>query len=160
MNFGLNSSQNNFTSWFMEKLLLADDDMDDRLFFQDAVEELSLSINLVTVCDGVELMELLLNNQEQLPDALFLDLNMPRKSGYECLSEIKLSDTLKSIPVVIFSTSLDPEIVNKLYDNGAHYYIRKPGDFNVLKKVIYEATVLLGQNSSDQPDRVDFIIHS
>lgn len=144
----------------MEKLLLADDDVDDRLFFQDAVEELRLTVDLVTVCDGVELMEFLNEGTGKLPDVLFLDLNMPRKSGFECLSEIKLSSSLRKIPVIIFSTSLDPDVVNKLYDIGAHYYIRKPGDFNVLKEVIHHATVLLSKNKVDQPKRADFIIHS
>ena len=144
----------------MKKLLLADDDMDDRLFFQDAVEELRLAVDLVTVSDGVELMEFLNKGMGQLPDVLFLDLNMPRKSGFECLSEIKLSETLKSIPVVIFSTSFDTVVVDKLYNNGAHYYIRKPGDFNVLKNVIHQATVLISQSKMYQPERTDFVIHS
>ena len=142
----------------MEKLLLADDDLDDRLFFEDAIEELFTSYKLSTVTDGVELMELLSDDSEQLPDILFLDINMPRKNGCECLAEIKANDMLKEIPVVIFSTSLDMEIVNKLYENGAHYYIRKPGDFNVLKKVIYQATVLLKEDNINQPERNNFII--
>ena len=142
----------------MEKLLLADDDLDDRLFFEDAIEELFTSYKLSTVTDGVELMEVLFDNSEQLPDILFLDINMPRKNGCECLAEIKANDMLKEIPVVIFSTSLDMEIVNKLYENGAHYYIRKPGDFNVLKKVIYQATVLLKEDNINQPERNNFII--
>lgn len=143
----------------MQKLLLADDDMDDRLFFEDAIEELFTSYKLSTVTDGVELMELLSDDSEQLPDILFLDINMPRKNGCECLAEIKANDILKDIPVVIFSTSLDMEIVNKLYENGAHYYIRKPGDFNVLKKVIYQATVLLKEDNINQPERSNFIMH-
>ena len=143
----------------MQKLLLADDDMDDRLFFEDAVEELFTSYKLSTVTDGVELMELLFDNSEQLPDILFLDINMPRKNGCECLEEIKANEILKNIPVVIFSTSLDMEIVNKLYEMGAHYYIRKPGDFNVLKKVIHKATVLLQEDRIIQPERNNFIIH-
>ena len=143
----------------MQKLLLADDDMDDRLFFEDAVEELFTSYKLSTVTDGVELMELLFDNSEQLPDILFLDINMPRKNGCECLEEIKANEILKNIPVVIFSTSLDMEIVNKLYEMGAHYYIRKPGDFNVLKKVIHKATVLLQEDRINKPERNNFIIH-
>ena len=133
--------------------------MDDRLFFEDAIEELFTSYKLSTVTDGVELMEVLSDDSEQLPDILFLDINMPRKNGCECLAEIKANDMLKEIPVVIFSTSLDMEIVNKLYENGAHYYIRKPGDFNVLKKVIYQATVLLKEDNINQPERSNFIMH-
>ncbi|MEC5166388.1 CheY-like chemotaxis protein [Flavobacterium sp. PL11] len=143
----------------MRKLLLADDDMDDRLFFQDAIEELFTTNNLITVNDGVELMNFLRATLSELPDILFLDLNMPRKSGFDCLSEIKLNELLKGIPVVIFSTSLDLEVVNKLYDNGAHYYIRKPGNFNILKKVIREATIRLEKDSIIRPERRNFIIH-
>ncbi|KVV15517.1 response regulator [Flavobacterium sp. TAB 87] len=142
----------------MEKLLLADDDMDDRLFFQDAVEDLFSFTTLSTVSDGVELMEFLTNNREQLPDVLFLDLNMPRKSGSECLLEIKSTESLKLLPVVIFSTSLDIDMVNKLYEIGAHYYIRKPGDFSILKKAIYQVTVLLTVDKINQPERSKFII--
>lgn len=143
----------------MVHLLLADDDTDDCLFFQEALEELTIATNLTTVNDGVQLMEFL-NRAASLPDALFLDLNMPRKSGFECLTELKKSKSFKEIPVIIFSTSLDQEVVNMLYNNGAHYYIRKPGDFNILKKVIEEATSRLGKNKSQRPERVDFIIKS
>lgn len=142
----------------MQKLLLADDDMDDRLFFQDAVEDLYTTSDLTTVIDGVELMEFLYQNVGQLPDILFLDLNMPRKTGCECLVEIKANEKLRDIPVVIFSTSLDVEKINELYDHGAHYYIRKPGDFNNLKKVIHEATILLTDDKSNQPERNKFVI--
>ena len=143
----------------MVHLLLADDDMDDCLFFQEALQELAMATILTTVNDGVQLMEFL-NKAAAMPTALFLDLNMPRKSGFECLTELKASQSFKEIPVVIFSTSLDPEVVNMLYNNGAHYYIRKPGDFNILKKVIEEATSRLSRNKSQRPERIDFIIKS
>ncbi|SHG31007.1 Response regulator receiver domain-containing protein [Flavobacterium micromati] len=143
----------------MVNLLLADDDMDDCLFFQEALEELSMAANLSTVNDGVQLMDFL-KAAIALPDALFLDLNMPRKSGFECLTELKDNNSFKEIPIIIFSTSLDPEVVNKLYNNGAHYYIRKPGDFNILKRVIEEATSRISKNKSQRPERIDFIIKS
>jgi CheY-like chemotaxis protein len=144
----------------MVHLLLADDDLDDCLFFQEALEELTIVTNLTTVNDGVQLMDFLNAAATALPDALFLDLNMPRKSGFECLTELKGNESVKGIPVVIFSTSLDPEVVNTLYNNGAHYYIRKPGDFNILKRVIEEATSRIDKNKSQRPDRIDFIIKS
>lgn len=143
----------------MYKLLLADDDIDDCLFFQDALEELVLDTKLTTVNDGVELMNFLTSDANDLPDILFLDLNMPKKSGVECLSEIKENNTLKEVPVVIISTSLDLEVVNELHRNGAHYYIRKPGDFKALKSVIEEATTRLSKNNN-LPERSDFIIQS
>jgi CheY-like chemotaxis protein len=68
--------------------LLADDDTDDCIFFKEALEDLSFTTTLSTANDGVELMHFLKARLSDLPDALFLDLNMPRKAGYECLSEI------------------------------------------------------------------------
>ena len=127
-------------------ILLADDDTDDCLFFKDAVEELKLPVQLTTVHDGEELMHHLLSIAN-LPHAIFLDLNMPRKSGFECLAKIKSDPILKNIPVVIFSTSYDQEKANLLYDEGAHYYICKPSDFEELKIVLHRAITLLSQNN-------------
>ena len=142
------------------KLLLADDDIDDCTFFKDALEELPLSTTLSTVNDGVQLMNYLSAKSHDLPDVLFLDLNMPRKSGFECLSEIKLADKLKDIPVIIFSTSLNLEVVNLLYQKGAHHYICKPGEYDKLKKVISDAILLTSQNKLKQPTRDNFILQA
>ena len=103
-------------------LLLADDDIDDCTFFEDALEELPISATLLTVNDGVQLMNYLSAKSDNLPDALFLDLNMPRKSGFECLSEIKLINKLKDLPVIIFSTSLNMEVVDLLYQRSPLLY--------------------------------------
>jgi CheY-like chemotaxis protein len=140
-------------------LLLADDDIDDCNFFEDALEDLPITVNLLTVNDGVHLMSFLLEKVNHLPDALFLDLNMPRKSGFECLSEIKSIDKLKELPVIIFSTSLNLEVVDLLYQKGADYYIRKPGEYSALKKLILEAVVLTSGKRSTQPPRDKFILH-
>src|SRR5690242_15966137 len=123
-------------------ILLADDDKEDSLLFQEILDELPLSTHLTTVFNGEQLMQLLSDTKEQLPDVLFLDLNMPRKNGFDCLTEIKSSEKLKLLSVIIFSTSYDPEIVNLLYKNGAQYYIRKPNSFGQLKKVIHQALTL------------------
>nr|WP_294926197.1 response regulator [uncultured Flavobacterium sp.] len=140
-------------------LLLADDDEDDCIFFREAIDELSLPVKLVTVNDGVELMGFLeINTAGNLPDILFLDLNMPRKNGYECLAEIKAIEELKELPVIIFSTSLDIEIVNTMYDKGALYYIRKPGDFSKLKQVIGNALKVTSENNFKKPERENFIL--
>ena len=85
-------------------ILLAEDDTDDRFFFDKALSELPIATQLTTVHDGEQLMKYLSENLEQLPDVLFLDINMPRKNGYECMSEIKENKLLKDIFVVMFST--------------------------------------------------------
>ena len=107
-------------------ILLADDDTDDCLFFKEAVEAMPISTHLTAVHDGEQLMQLLTSETGKLPHLLFLDINMPRKNGFECLSEIKQNKKLKDLPVVIFSTSFEQEVVNLLYDNGAQFFIRKP----------------------------------
>ena len=101
-------------------LLLADDDTDDCIFFKEALKEFPLSTHLTTVHNGEQLMQLLTNETNELPHVLFLDLNMPRKNGFECLSEIKLNKKLKQLPVIIFSTSFEQDDVNLLYKNGAN----------------------------------------
>ena len=120
-------------------ILLADDDTDDCNFFKKALEELSLSTQLTTVHDGEELMNYLSENSEHLPNVIFLDINMPRKNGLECLSEIKQNEKLKDIPVVMFSTSNSWDKINKLFKTGANVYIHKPGDLAQLKQVIHHA---------------------
>ena len=146
-------------------LLLADDDIDDRLFFKEALKELPVSTHLATVHDGEQLMHLLLKETYELPHVLFLDLNMPRKNGFECLSEIKLNKKLKQLPVIIFSTSLDQEVLNLLYKNGAQYYIRKPAKFSQLKQIIEQTLTLITQcqpadeaGNISQPIRENFVL--
>ncbi|HMT30155.1 MAG TPA: response regulator [Bacteroidia bacterium] len=139
-------------------LLLADDDIDDCIFFKDALDELALSVTLTTVNDGVQLMNYLSVLSGQLPDMLFLDLNMPLKSGFDCLLEIKQFDKYKKLPVIIFSTSLSMDVVELLYQKGAYYYIRKPGEYGKLKKIILEAITHISHNKFVQPSRDEFIL--
>src|SRR5687767_14662538 len=106
-------------------ILLADDDTDDRFFFDKALKLAAIPSNLTTVENGEKLMTFLNSNTDKLPDALFLDLNMPRKNGSECLREIKKDERMRGLPVIIYSTSLHPEIADLLYRDGAYYYIKK-----------------------------------
>lgn len=139
-------------------ILLADDDTDDCLFFREALEEMPVTANLKTVQDGEKLMQMLTGNTGAFPHILFLDLNMPRKNGFECLSEIKQTKDIKHIPVVIFSTSVDQMVADLLYKNGAHLYIQKPADFAYFKKVIFDVLALVLKGDFTQPPRENFII--
>jgi CheY-like chemotaxis protein len=139
-------------------LLLADDDKDDCLFFKEILEELPLKVELTTLNDGEQLVQHLEKLTGKLPSLLFLDLNMPKKNGFECLEEIKKNSKFKQLPVVIYSTSFDPITVNLLYSKGANYYIQKPGEFSKLKKVIHQAILLTANTGASQPERDQFII--
>lgn len=141
-------------------LLLADDDLDDCLFFREVVEELFDYPHLTIVHNGVQLMDLLRAGASSVPDILFLDLNMPMKSGLECFYEIKQSPHLNQLPIVIISTSLDINVVNELFELGADYYIRKPGGFPELKKVIWEAIARISERQAKNSSRDQFIIQT
>lgn len=136
-------------------ILLADDDKDDCFLFGEALSEISLPTHLTTVSDGVKLMEYLAENSQQLPDVLFLDMNMPRRNGYECLIKIRQNEMLNPLPIIMYSTYLLPEIADSLYNNGAHYYIRK-ADFSKFVKVLHGVLTLLAEKNISRPPKEHF----
>ena len=141
------------------RLLLADDDIDDRFFFKDSLSKLPIETRLTTVTNGVELMNLLLTEKDALPDVIFLDLNMPLKSGFECLTEIMSNDKFRDLPIIIYSTSMDEPVVNSLYEKGAFRFIRKPGEYSKLKDVILKGINSLA-NKAFHPSKDNFVIQS
>lgn len=140
-------------------ILLADDDEDDRLIFKEAFEEIKIKTILKTVNDGVELMNHLNINADDLPDILFLDLNMPLKNGMDCLNEIKLSKRLKDIPVAIYSTSASEEDIEDTFVKGASIYIKKPSDFGTLKEIIEEVIAINWQYHTSGLNRDTFLLN-
>jgi PleD family two-component response regulator len=139
-------------------ILLADDDIDDSLLFEEALNELLLPTRLTLMNDGEQLMFHLANNATELPQVIFLDLNLPRKNGFECLTEIKESQRLKHLRVIIYSTSAEPDYVNLLFENGAYHYIRKPAEFSQLKRVLEQALQMIDRKDILQPAKEKFII--
>lgn len=139
-------------------ILLADDDLDDCVFFKKALDADQLTTHLTTVPDGEHLMRLLSDDTLELPDILFLDLNMPRKNGFECLAEIKENERLKKLPIVVFSTSFEQEVVNQLYRSGARYFIRKPAEFPRFQKIIIQTILLIRKDPDFYPAMEHFVI--
>jgi len=129
-------------------VLLAEDDLDDQVFFEKALSELPISTKLTTVKDGEELMQYLSGNSGNASDTdiLFLDLSMPCKTGVECLIEIKENAEFKKLQVVMFTCSFtsclhfEQNLINTLERIGADGFIRKPESFDQLKNTI-EATL-------------------
>jgi len=111
--------------------MLVDDDADDQLFFLDAISAIDKSLRCDVVNNGLEAMIWL--NTNALPEIIFLDLNMPMMNGYECLERIKTSDTLKKIPVIIFSTTSNPREAERTKLLGAESFLTKTSDFKQLK---------------------------
>lgn len=119
-------------------IMLADDDEDDRNFFNDAIKELKINNNLTVFQNGRELMDYLEHPNTILPHILFLDLNMPSKNGNECLKEIRQNSKFKDISIAIYSTSSAEKDIEETFVGGANIYIKKPNDFTNLKKVLKE----------------------
>lgn len=139
-------------------IILAEDDHDDRLLFEEVIKELPVTVELNTFDNGDELMEWLKNNKNKLPDALFLDLNMPRKNGFAALGEIKRNTELQDLPVIIFSTATNIEMIKQVFKDAAHYYIRKPANFWELKELIYKSLKLIADNDMDLPGKESFML--
>lgn len=124
-------------------ILMADDDPDDRVMTKEALEENFLLNELRFVEDGAELMDYLkrrgkYSNPEisPRPGVILLDLNMPKKDGRECLKEIKSDDELKSIPVIVLTTSKAEEDILRSYDLGVNSFVTKPVTFFELVEVM------------------------
>ena len=125
------------------KILMADDDADDRFMAQEALDEAKLKNELFFVQDGEELMDFLLHRgrygdpqSSPRPGLILLDLNMPRKSGREALQEIKSHPELRRIPIVVLTTSKAEEDILKTYDLGVNSFITKPVSFDGLVEVM------------------------
>ncbi|WP_405576405.1 response regulator [Winogradskyella sp. Asnod2-B02-A] len=139
-------------------IALADDDEDDRLFFTEAFEELKIKSKVLLFKDGIELMEYLNDSTNTLPNLLFLDLNMPKKSGLECLKDIKITDRLSDIAIAIYSTSASEEDIENTFVKGANVYIKKPNDFEKLKKVLSEVVTTNWQYHTSGLNKDNFLL--
>jgi CheY-like chemotaxis protein len=139
-------------------VLLADDDVDDRYFFEIILRAFPNPTQLATVEDGEKLMTYLTENSPRLPDVLFLDVNMPKKNGSECLSEIKSNAKLKNLPVIMYSTSVHEDIADILYKKGAHYYFRKT-DVIEIQNILHHVLGLLIENNFARPTREEFVLN-
>lgn len=124
-------------------IMMADDDPDDRSMTKEALEENFLLNELRFTEDGAELMDYLkrrgkYSNPESSPrpGVILLDLNMPKKDGRECLREIKSDDDLKSIPVIVLTTSKAEEDILRTYDLGVNSFVTKPVTFMELVEVM------------------------
>jgi CheY-like chemotaxis protein len=119
----------------LQNIFLAEDDPDDQYLFTDALKQIDPSISCQVASNGKEVISLL-KSQASLPDLIFLDLNMPLMNGFECLSRIKNDKRLNNIPVVIFTTSRNPEDAHATHQLGANVFLSKPNDFAELKSKI------------------------
>ncbi len=139
-------------------IMLADDDADDRMLFEEAVKEVDQKAKLVSTVDGAQLMDTLTQIVPPKPDVIFLDINMPKKNGLECLKQIRLSPALKDIPVIMYSTSAQDDAVNKAFECGANFFVKKPDNFSHLKSIIEKVLSINFSLVNSSSSRDNFII--
>ncbi|MEN2416180.1 response regulator [Flavobacterium mesophilum] len=124
-------------------ICLADDDEDDRMLFFDAIGELGLSVQVEEAEDGQVLLDILKKSAKRLPEIVFLDINMPGKSGLDCLREIRNAEGLfQAVKVVMLSTSSSIANIELSYDLGADFYAVKPSTFQGLKDLLHDMLTL------------------
>jgi len=124
-------------------ILMADDDDDDSLLVSKALAESQLPIELLIVRNGEELMDYLYHRGlyadaegATRPGLIMLDLNMPKKHGFDVIKEIKTHPELRLIPVIVMTNSSNEEDIYTTYDLGANSYIIKPRTFTSLVEAI------------------------
>lgn len=117
-------------------IFLVDDDYDDRQLFSEALEAIKMDYRITTFTNGVDLMANLIDSSTELPNYIFLDLNMPLMNGEECLDDIRGELNFTNIRIVIYSGYYDEVEVNRLLEKGADQYLQKPKSFKELKTQI------------------------
>lgn len=122
------------------QLLLVEDNPGDVRLTREALKNGDVSLQLSVVRDGVEAIDFLRKRGDfksaPVPDLILLDLNLPRKSGREVLSEIKSDPDLKRIPVLVMTTSHADQDINRAYSLNANCYITKPMDLNEFLRIV------------------------
>ena len=118
------------------RFLLVDDDEDDIFVFKEVLEDVNPSIFLASAGDGNEALNMLKQEQNKLPDVIFLDLNMPLMGGKECLSELKKDPHLKRIPVIMYTTSSQSKDIEETMLSGAICFITKPTSLRELRNIL------------------------
>lgn len=131
-------------------VLIIDDDEDDRKMFCEAVQVVDEGVTCLAAVDGLEALRLLRTREISLPDFIFLDINMPRMDGKQCLAEIKQTSHLQHIPVIIYTTSKHPRDIEETKNLGAVHFISKPFHFDdICRSITY---VLIGKWDTPLPE--------
>jgi CheY-like chemotaxis protein len=115
---------------------IADDDPDDQELFIEALHSIDKDCNCITAFDGQDAVVKLKQHIDALPDFIFLDLNMPKLNGKECLAEIKKDANFNNIPVIIYSTSTAQKEIDETIKMGAAFFLQKPNRFEDLSRAL------------------------
>lgn len=118
------------------RILLVDDDIDDRDIFCEAINEIAPIVACDYATNGKDALVQLASAQPALPDLIFLDINLPVINGWQCLSTLKQTESLRRIPVIMYSTSSYDRDKQMAKELGALTFLSKPSDFEELKSIL------------------------
>jgi len=138
-------------------IFIADDDKDDLDFFIDAMFEVDTNVEVVAFSSGSALLESLGNDTNKIPDAIFIDLNMPILSGVECVQKIRQNKRFEDIPIVVYSTSFATNTAETLREIGTTLFIQKPSSFSLLKSILERSISAVTTNQGEIGSEIDFI---
>jgi CheY-like chemotaxis protein len=136
-------------------IFFGDDDQEDIDFFKRAINETSEEIKITIAKDGLELLQFL---DVVIPDLIFLDLNMPRMNGVDCLKEIRNRLTCKEVPVIIYSTTAEKSHIEITYALGANMYIQKPPNYGKIKDQLKQTLSLSFNDLCPQPPKEKYFV--
>jgi CheY-like chemotaxis protein len=122
-----------------------DDDLDDQQFLIEALTKNDPGVQCYSAYNGKEAIEHLRNAFSPLPDAIFLDLNMPQQSGKQCLAELKRTSSLQHVPIIIYSTSSNQQEIQETLNMGASYFMIKKSSFEDLQNELSLITSALNR---------------
>lgn len=134
-------------------IFLVEDDAEDQQLFADALMEISENIRLSILNNGEELLTKL-RKATHLPDMIFLDLYMPVMNGETCLKKIREEKQWDSLPVLLFSTTFDLGLIERLFDLGANRYLQKPVSFKDLVYSLEKTIESLTRNGLGSPTAI------
>jgi CheY-like chemotaxis protein len=120
----------------VRRFLLVDDDYDDTELFSEAIGSVDASAFFLNASHGRDALDKLQKQEIQMPDIIFLDINMPVMDGWQFLSKIKQSESLREIPVIMYSTSSKKSDIKTAMSSGALCFFTKPDSFLRLKKIL------------------------
>lgn len=139
----------------VKNVILAEDDLDDVLIFQLAVDELQIKVELRHAEDGDKLFILL---KQLIPDIIFLDINMPCKDGVACIVEIRKNQKLNNVPVIMYTSFKSMKYIDECYANGANFYVIKASSILDLAEKLKKIFSIDWKNYMYYPPKSEFIM--
>jgi len=140
-------------------IYIADDDLEDRSFFIEALDDLPLTTAVTQFNNGVDLMDKLFSD-DNLPQVIFLDLYMPIMDGFECLMDIRNFKKFKDIYVIAYSGIYREREVNQLKEDGANLFLKKSSSFKELKKLLLKSLQRVKGSNKNEVENGEFVILS